>query len=79
VLVKDMHTRTGGRMMDLLVSDEYPGYKTAILQTYGETITPPRTGKPDRPKKPYTVAPAALQYATVHKTQHKARMVHVEL
>jgi hypothetical protein len=77
-LVKDLHRRTGGRMMDLLVSDEYPAYQTAILQTYGETLTPPRTGKPGRPKKPYTVAPADLQYATVHKTRHKGRVVHVE-
>jgi hypothetical protein len=77
-LVKDLHRRTGGRMMDLLVSDEYPMYKTAILQTSGETLTPPRTGKPGRPKKPYTVAPADLQSATVHKTRHKGRVVHVE-
>src|SRR5215471_21236498 len=66
-LVKDVHTRTGERMLDLLVSDEYPAYKPAILHTYGETIIPPHTDKPGRPKKPYTVAPAGLQYATVHK------------
>jgi len=30
-LVKDVHTRTGERMLDLLVSDEYPAYKPAIL------------------------------------------------
>jgi IS1 family transposase len=77
-LIKDVHMRTGGRMLDLLVSDEYPAYKPAILHTYGETITPPRTGKPGRPKKPYTVAPAGLLYATVHKTRHKGRVVHVE-
>jgi hypothetical protein len=77
-LVKDRHRRTGGCMMDLLVSDEYPAYKTAILQTYGETLTPPRTGTPGRPKKPYTVAPADLQYATVPKTRHKGRVVHGE-
>jgi IS1 family transposase len=77
-LVNDVHRRTGGRMMDLLVSDEYSAYKTAMLQTYGETITPPRTGKPGRPKKPYIVAPVDLQYATVHKTRHKGRVVHVE-
>jgi hypothetical protein len=70
-LVKDVHRRTGGRMLDLLVSDEYPAYKPAILHTYGETITPPRTGKRGRPKKPYTVAPAGLLYATVHKTRYK--------
>ena len=78
-LVKDVHARTAGRMMDLLVSDEYPAYKPAMLHTYGETITPPRTGKPGRPKKPYTVAPAGLQYATVHKTRHKGRVVHVDV
>ena len=53
-------------------------YKPAMLHTYGETITPPRTGKPGRPKKPYTVAPAGLLYATVHKTRYKGRVVHVE-
>ena len=78
-LVKDVHARTGGRMLDLLVSDEYPAYKPAILHTYGETIIPPRTGKPGRPQKPYTAAPAGLQYATVHKTRHKGRIVHVEV
>jgi len=66
-------------MMDLLVSEEYPAYKPAILHTYGETITPPRTGKPGRPKKPYTVAPAGLQYAPVHKTRPKGRVVHVDV
>jgi len=78
-LVQDVHRRTGGRMLDLWVSEEYPAYKPAILHTYGETIIPPRTGKPGRPKKPYTVAPGGLHYATVHKTQHKRRVVHVEV
>jgi len=78
-LVKDLHTRTGGRMMDLLVSDEYPASKTAILHTYGETVLPPPTGKPGRPKKPYIVAPEGLRYATVHKTRKKGRVVHVEV
>jgi len=59
-LVKEVHRRTGGRMLDLLVSNASPAYKPAMLHTYGETITPPRTGKPGRPKKPYTVAPAGL-------------------
>src|SRR2546421_6241817 len=49
-----------------------------MLPTYGETITPPRTGKPGRPKKPSTVAPAGLLYAIVHKTRYKGRVVHVE-
>ncbi len=66
-------------MLDLLVSDEYPAYKPAILHTSGETIIPPRIGKRGRPKKPYPVAPGGLQYATVHKTRHKGRVVHVEV
>ena len=40
---------TGGRLMNLMTSDDYPAYETAILHAYGETITPPRTGKPGRP------------------------------
>jgi len=78
-LLQDLHARTGGRMMDLLVSDEYPAYKTAILHTYGETVLPPPPGKPGRPKKPYIVAPEGLRYATVHKTRKKGRVVNVEL
>ena len=78
-LVKDVHARTGGRMMDRLVSDAYPAYQTAILHTYGETVTPPHTGKPGRPQKPYPVAPEALRYATVHKTRAKGRVVNVAL
>jgi hypothetical protein len=77
-MVKDVHRRTGGRMLGLLVSDASPAYKPAILHTYGETITPPRTGIPSRPKKPYTVAPAGLLYATVHKTRYKGLGVHGE-
>ena len=67
-LVADFHRRTGGRVMNLMTSDEYPAYETAILHAYGETVTPPRTGKPGRPKAPYQAPPPGLTYATVHKT-----------
>ena len=33
-LVKDLKKRTGGRMMNLFVSDEFAPYKTAILNAY---------------------------------------------
>jgi hypothetical protein len=50
-----------------------PGtYETDI---YGETITPPRTGKRGRPKAPYKVAPKGLTYAVVEKTREKGRVV----
>ena len=49
-LVADFRRRTEGRLMGLMTSDDYPAYETAILHAYGETVTPPRTGKPGRPK-----------------------------
>lgn len=77
-LVESAKRRTGDRLMNLLTSDEYPAYPTAILNAYGVEVTPPRTGKPGRPKAPYKVPPPGLNYATVHKTREKGRVVHVE-
>ena len=77
-LVDELRRRTGGRPMSLITTDEYAPYREAILRAYGETITPPRTGKPGRPRAPYKVAPASLLYATVHKTRRKGRVVEVE-
>jgi IS1 family transposase len=76
-LVGDFRRRTGGRLMNLMTSDDYPAYETAILRAYGETVTPPRTGKPGRPKAPYKAAPAGLTYATVTKRREKGRVVEV--
>src|SRR2546422_7705346 len=56
-LVQDFKQRTAGRALNLLTSDEYPAYKSAILNAYGTEVVPPRTGKPGRPKAPYKVAP----------------------
>jgi IS1 family transposase len=77
-LVAEVHDRTGGRVPDLITTDEYSAYKDAILQTYGEQVVPPRTGKPGRPKKPYKVPPTGLNYATVHKIREKGRVVKIE-
>ena len=55
-VVEDFKRRTGGRMMDLITTDGYPAYEEAILEAYGETVTPPRTGKRGRPRAPYKVA-----------------------
>jgi len=48
------------------------------LRAYGETVVPPRTGKPGRPKAAYRVPPEALHYATVHKTRKKGRVVKID-
>jgi hypothetical protein len=77
-VVQDFKARTGGRPMKLITSDEYPAYKTALLNAYGTAVVPPRTGKPGRPQAPYKVAPPELQYATVHKTREKGRVVKVD-
>jgi hypothetical protein len=76
-LVTEFRRRTGGRTMDLMTSDSYPAYETAILAAYGETVTPPRTGKPGRPKAPYTAPRARLTYAAVEKRRGKGRVVEI--
>jgi IS1 family transposase len=77
-LVREFHRRTAGRTMELITTDEYAPYRDAILAAYGETVTPPRTGKRGRPRKAYKAAPADLLYATVHKTRRKGRVVKAE-
>src|SRR4051812_45743979 len=72
-LVAEFRRRTGGRLMALMTGDDYPAYETAILHAYGETITPPPTGKPGRPRAPYQVPPAGLNYAVVTKRRGKGR------
>jgi IS1 family transposase len=76
-VVQDSHRRTGGRVMRLMTSDEYPAYVDAIRSTYGTTVVPPRTGRPGRPRRPYTVLPPEVTYATVHKHRENDRVVRV--
>ena len=76
-LVSDVKERLGGRTPELITTDEYSAYEGAILEAFGTEVVPPRTGKRGRPRKPYKVAPAGLQYATVHKTRKKGRVVDV--
>jgi hypothetical protein len=76
-LVRDFKERTGGRLMNLLTSDEYPAYQTAIFEAYGVAKEVPRTGRPGRPRKPVKVLPKKLQYATVHKERENGRVVKV--
>jgi len=73
--VGQFRRRTGGRVMRLMTSDSDPAYETATLGAYGETVTPPRTGKPGRPKGAYKEPPADLAYATVEKVRKKGRVV----
>jgi IS1 family transposase len=76
-LIEEFRRRTGARLMGLMTSDDYPAYETAILHAYGETVTPPRTGKPGRPKAAYQAAPPGLTYATVTKRRERGRVVEI--
>ncbi len=76
-VVGDFHRRTGGRVMRLMTSDEYPVYAAAIRDAYGRTVTPPRTGRPGRPRKARVVVPPEVTYATVHKERENNRVVAV--
>ena len=60
-LVRDFRERTGGRLMNLMTSDEYPAYKAAIFEAYAVEQPQPRTGRPGRPKKPRKVLPKGLK------------------
>jgi IS1 family transposase len=76
-VVEQFHRRTKGRPMDLITTDEYDAYEGAILRTYGQTVTPPRTGQPGRPRKPYQVPPESLTYAAVQKRRERGRVVEI--
>ena len=45
------------------------------MQQYGETISPPQTGKPGRPRKPTKQWPRGAVYATVKKTYARGTVV----
>lgn len=77
-LVAEMKRRTGGKPPRLITSDEYPLYKTTLLEAYGRDVTPPRTGKRGRPPSSHKVPPRPLRYAVVHKTRVKGRVVQIE-
>jgi IS1 family transposase len=76
-LVQDFKERTGGRVMNLMTSDEYPVYKTAIFEAYAVEKEQPRTGRRGRPRKPKKILPKKLRYATVHKERKNGRVVKV--
>lgn len=77
-VVNDVKQRMDDRIPNLITTDEYPAYETAILEAYGKEVVPKRTGKPGRPKNPYKVRPKGLKYATVHKTREKGRVAKID-
>ena len=47
------------------------------MEQYGETVVPPPTGRPGRPRKPFKRWPEGSAYATVNKTYRKGRVAEV--
>jgi hypothetical protein len=66
-VVGEVKQRTGGRVPDLVTSDDYPAYETALLNAYGQEEACTSTGRPSRRMVPAKVPPPGLNYATVAK------------
>jgi IS1 family transposase len=77
MLLEDVKRRLGGRTPELVTSDEWSAYPEAIREVFGREVTPEPTGKPGRPAGARVEVPAGLNYATVHKTREKGRVVSV--
>jgi IS1 family transposase len=71
-VVHELYERTDGRPLNLITSDEYASYATAIADVYAEPESAPSG------KAPAERLPEWLVYATVHKTREKNRVVKVE-
>ncbi len=74
--LRDLITRTQDK--PLFVSDELPHYADGLKETFHELVQPEPTGRPGRPRKPEKIINEDLDYATVHKTRDKGRVVKVE-
>jgi IS1 family transposase len=77
-LLEDVKLRLGGRCPEQITTDEYSVYPEAILEVFGVSYVPPRTGKPGRPVGLRLLPPEELSYRTVHKTRRRGRVVKVE-
>jgi len=76
--MKQLADAIGGKRKPLFTSDELASYAAALMEAFGEVITPESTGKRGRRQLPYVVPGKDLDYATVHKTRQKGRVVKVE-
>jgi IS1 family transposase len=62
----------------LFTSDELVHYQTVLFEVYSEEIPVVPTGKRGRPRKPERKLDPQLDYAVVHKTREKGKIVKVE-
>jgi IS1 family transposase len=76
-VVGEVKGRTGGGVLGLVTSDDYPAYETALLNAYGQEVATTATGRPSRKMVPAKVPPAGMNYATVEKRRKKGRVVEI--
>ena len=77
VFLTELASRLGGEK-PLFTSDELKAYASLLLEIFHETVKEEPTGKRGRPRSPRIIPQADLDYATVHKTRSKGRVVKVE-
>ena len=64
-------------MLDLVTSDEYAAYETALLDAYGQEVATTATGRASRNMIAAKVPPPGMNYATVEKRREKGRVVEI--
>ena len=74
-VVGELKQRTDRDVLKLVTSDEYPAYKTALLNAYGEEVATTATGRVSRTMVSAKTPPPGLNYATVEKRREKGRVV----
>jgi len=76
LFLKDLVSRT--TQQPLFTSDELPHYADGLKELFHKLIAQEPTGQPGRPRNPKKIIDENLDYATVHKTRDKGRIVKVE-
>ncbi len=71
--MKDLVSRAENK--PLFVSDELPHYEDGLEELFHKVVQPEPTGNRGRPRDPQKVVDSDLDYATVHKTREKGRVV----
>ena len=78
-IVHEVKDRLQDRTPELITTDEYGAYESAIIQVFGAPVDPPERKGPGRPRiLPQREVPKALSYATVRKRREGNRVVSVE-
>jgi hypothetical protein len=77
-VVADFADRTGNVPPELITTDDCSTYADALLEQYGETIAPEKTGARGRPRKPFKRMPEGAVYATVNKDYSKGTVTAVD-